>query len=177
MRRRPNERAIGLVMASGRRRADLGLAIAVGVLALDQLTKWWILSVVMQPPRLIEVTPFFNLVLVWNRGISFGLFNNSSAWNAVILSAVALAITVALIVWLWRVSQPLLAAAIGLIIGGAVGNIIDRVRFGAVCDFLDVHAFGYHWPAFNVADAAITVGAIAILYDALVRPRQAVTQR
>jgi signal peptidase II len=176
MRRRPNDRAIGLAMSSGRR-LNLGLAIAVGVLVLDQLTKWWILSVVMQPPRMIEVTPFFNLVLVWNRGISFGLFNNSSAWNAAILSAVALAITVALVIWLWRVTQPLLAAAIGLIIGGAVGNVIDRLRFGAVCDFLDLHAFGYHWPAFNVADAAITLGAIAILYDALVRPQPAATQR
>lgn len=155
----------------------LGLLIALMILALDQVSKWWILAVVMQPPRLIEVTSFFNLVLVWNRGISFGLFNNESPWNSIILTAVALMISGGLAVWLTRVRRTGTAIAIGLIIGGALGNVFDRVRFGAVCDFLDLHAFGYHWPAFNVADAAISVGAVILLYEALAEPRVAGAER
>jgi signal peptidase II len=155
----------------------LGLIIALMILALDQVSKWWILAIVMQPPRLIEVTSFFNLVLVWNRGISFGLFNNDSPWNSIILTAVALLISGGLAVWLTRVRRTGTAIAIGLIIGGALGNVFDRVRFGAVCDFLDLHAFGYHWPAFNVADAAISVGALILLYEALAEPRVAGAER
>jgi len=174
-RRPPNERLAMTAAAAmtSPRRFGLALGIALAVVALDQLTKWWILDIVMRPPRLIEVTAFFNLVLVWNRGISFGLFNSGSPWNAVILTAVAIVIVVALLIWLRRVESALLAAAIGLIVGGAIGNVIDRVRFGAVCDFLDVHAFGYHWPAFNVADSAISVGAVVLLYDALAGSRRA----
>ena len=145
-----------------------GLLVAALVAALDQASKWWILSRVMDPPRLIPVTPFFNLVLGWNRGISFGLFNSDSALNAVILPLLAVAIIAALVVWLWRSERLLIAIAIGLVIGGGGGNVVDRLRFdGAVADFLDFHAAGYHWPAFNLADAGITVGAAMLIVDSL----------
>ena len=145
----------------------VGISAAVGVIALDQASKWWILEQVMRPPRVIELTSFFNLVMGWNRGVSFGMFNTASPYNAWVLTAVALGIVAALAVWLRRAGGPFLAAAIGLVMGGALGNVIDRLRFGAVFDFLDLHAAGYHWPAFNVADSAITVGAILLVVDSL----------
>lgn len=148
-------------------RLRLGLAAAVVLFVVDQASKWLIVGVVMQPPRIIEVTPFFNLVMAWNRGVSFGLFASDSTLAPWLLTALALAIAVALVVWLARAETRLQAFAIGLIIGGALGNVIDRVRFGAVADFLDFHAAGYHWPAFNAADSAITVGVVLLLYDAL----------
>ena len=144
-----------------------GLAIAAVIVVLDQLSKWWVVEVVMNPPRTIEVTPFFNLVMGWNRGVSFGLFNTGSAVTVWLLPALAVAIVVVLAVWLSRVDRLLLGAALGSIIGGAVGNVIDRLRYGAVADFLDVHAMGYHWPAFNLADTMITVGAAVLIFDSL----------
>ena len=149
-----------------------GLMAAVLVTALDQLSKWMILEIVMQPPRIIPVTPFFNLVLVWNRGVSFGfLGQQSSEWLPWLLTALALAIVVALVWWLRRVTSGLMVLAISLVVGGALGNVVDRLRFGAVVDFLDFHAAGVHWPAFNAADSAITVGAVLILYDAIFADR------
>ncbi len=144
-----------------------GLVVAALVILFDQATKWWIIEVVMQPPRIIELTPFFNLVMGWNRGVSFGLFDGDSALNVWILPLVALAIVAALVVWLRRVQGAWLAFAIGLVIGGALGNVVDRLRFGAVADFLDFHIAGYHWPAFNVADSGITVGVAMLVLDSL----------
>lgn len=144
-----------------------GLALAALVVVLDQLSKWWILERIMLPPRVVEVTSFFNLVLTWNRGVSFGMFNTDSPLNMWILPLLALAIIVMLGIWLRRAERPILVLALGAVIGGAVGNLIDRLRFGAVADFLDVHAFGYHWPAFNIADSAITVGVAALIFDAV----------
>ncbi|MCP5366995.1 MAG: signal peptidase II [Hyphomicrobiales bacterium] len=144
-----------------------GLAIAAVVAALDQATKWWILTRVMDPPRTIEVTPFFNLVMAWNRGVSFGLFDGDSPYNAWVLTALAVAIVIALLAWLARAQGPAILAGIGLVVGGAVGNVIDRLRFGAVADFLDFHAAGLHWPAFNLADSAITLGAVLLVLDSL----------
>jgi signal peptidase II len=147
--------------------ARLGFLLALAVVAVDQASKWWVVEALMRPPRTIAVTPFFNLVLGWNRGVSFGLLDGDSPLPPWVLVAVALAIGAGLAVWLARVERPWLAAALGLILGGAVGNVIDRLRFGAVADFLDFHAFGYHWPAFNAADAAITVGALLVIADSL----------
>lgn len=144
-----------------------GLGIAALVIALDQLSKWVMLNVVMTPPRIIEVTPFFNLVYVWNRGISFGMFNTDSPWNRWTLPVVALLIVVLLVWWLRRAQHWLLITGLGLVIGGALGNVIDRALLGAVFDFLDVHAYGYHWPAFNIADSAITVGVCLLISDPL----------
>ncbi len=146
----------------------LGLVWAGLVILIDQITKWWIVSSVMSPPQEIQITPFFNLVMVWNRGISFGLFNDSGA-NAWFLSALALGIVAVLGSWLRKAPGRLLPVALGMVIGGALGNVIDRVfrDAHAVADFLDFHWNGYHWPAFNVADAAIAVGAAILVYDSL----------
>ncbi len=147
--------------------ARWGLILAALVVAADQLSKLWIVEVVMAPPRTIPVTPFFNIVLAWNRGISFGLFNRAGAAAAWVLPAVVALVIVFLAVWLVRTPRGLVGVSLGLVLGGAIGNLIDRLRIGAVIDFLDVHAMGYHWPAFNVADSAITVGALLLVADSL----------
>jgi len=147
----------------------LGLAVAVAVLVLDQASKVWILDL-MAPPRVIEVTGFLNLVLVWNRGISFGMLGDGGASQAWVLAAFGVIVAGGLVIWLQRAALPRLPSlGIGLVAGGAVGNAVDRLRFGAVVDFVDVHAAGWHWPAFNVADSAITLGVIALLLDAVLR--------
>jgi signal peptidase II len=150
----------------GRAAYGRALPLALAVILLDQASKWWILAL-MDPPRQIEVTPFFNLVLAWNRGVSFSLFHSEADYAPYVLSAVAAAVVIALLFWLPRQERLLPVLAIGLIIGGALGNVIDRLRFGAVVDFLDVHAAGWHWPAFNLADSAITLGVVGLLADGL----------
>jgi signal peptidase II len=144
----------------------LGPLAAAAVLVLDQLSKWAMIGLLAGRPDSIEVVPFFNLVMVWNHGVSFGLFNTglSRPW---IFIATALAMVAALAVWLVRVSRQWIAVPLGLIIGGALGNVLDRLRFGAVADFLDFHLGAAHWPAFNVADSAITVGVGLLLLDSL----------
>ena len=144
-----------------------GLSLAALVILLDQLIKYWITNIIMLPPRIIPVTPFFNLVLGHNRGISFGFFDGNSPLNQWLLSLVALAITATLGIWLARTDKPWVAVALGLIIGGAIGNVIDRLTGGGVVDFLDFHWGEHHWPAFNVADTGITMGAAALILDSL----------
>ena len=122
----------------------MALGLAAAVLLLDQLTKWLIVAVVMQPPRVVEVTGFFNLVLTHNTGISLGMWSGASAWKPWVLSGLALAIVAGLLVWLRRQVRTLPAAAIGLVVGGAIGNVIDRWHAPGVIDFLDFHAFGEH---------------------------------
>jgi len=141
--------------------------LAIGVLiVIDQAVKQVMLTLVFNPPRMLEVTGFFNLVPVWNTGVSFGLFGNTgtSRW---ILVAVALVIVVILLVWLARAESGIVSIALVLVIGGALGNVLDRVFYGAVIDFFDIHAFGFHWPAFNIADATIVIGTALLLYDGL----------
>ena len=149
------------------RPVPLGLLVAVLVIGLDQATKWWILAFVMDPPRVISVTPFFNLVLVWNRGISFGMFSNESSAGVWLLSFLALIIVGFLINWLRKAESKLVAISLGLIIGGALGNVIDRAVHSAVLDFLDFYIGSVRWPAFNAADSFITVGAILLIVDSL----------
>ncbi len=149
----------------------LGLALAAGVAVTDQLVKWWAVETLMAAPEGIEVLPVFNLVMVWNRGISFGMFGGA-ALPPLLLASFAGAVAIALGVWLMRAEGRWLALGLGLIIGGAVGNIVDRLRFGAVADFLDFHIGAYHWPAFNLADASITVGVALLLIDALLIRRE-----
>jgi signal peptidase II len=143
-----------------------GFLLALTVLVLDQATKWLALAS-LDPYEPMVVTPFFNLVLVWNRGVSFGMLSGDPAWGPWYLTGMSAAIGAFLIVWLYRESRVVTRVALWLVLAGAVGNIIDRLRFGAVVDFLDFHAFGYHWPAFNVADSAIVIGACLILLDSL----------
>ena len=149
----------------------LGGLIAIASIIADQATKWWILEDIMQPARVIPIAPFFNLVLTWNNGVSFGLFNNNSSLNAVILSILALAIVVFLILWLRKAENKQAAIGLGLIIGGAIGNVIDRAVHGAVVDFVDFYYAAYHWPAFNVADSCITIGAVILILDSLFSPK------
>ena len=149
----------------------IGLSVGATVVVLDQLTKWLIRDVVLDTARYIEVTGFFNIVAVWNRGVSFGLFASDSPWTPYLLSALAITISIVLIVWLRKAETTFLALALGFVIGGAIGNVFDRFIWGRVYDFLDFHAAGYHWPAFNVADAAISVGVGLILLDGFIAKR------
>jgi signal peptidase II len=169
----------------------LGLAVAALVALADQLSKacllrWFGEPVLAGPgtlPHPRPVTGFFDLVLTWNRGVSFGLFNNSDAANALVFTAAAAIIVAGLFVWLRRTREPFLAVAIGLVIGGALGNVVDRLLRGAVVDFLDFHwdqwsvcDWSQHWLnchffAFNLADSAITVGVGLMVIDGL-RPRR-----
>ena len=156
----------------------LGLATAVVVAILDQLSKALILAhFTGRAFGNDTLTPFFNLVLTLNRGMSFGMFNaalgSGGGLNVVLFSLAAVVIVVGLIYWLSRVGSPLLAVAIGLIVGGAVGNVVDRIRYGAVVDFLDFHIGNYHWPAFNLADSAICLGVVVMLFDSLLLRREA----
>lgn len=150
---------------------------------LDQLTKWWVkehffgfenpapfwqwivdFGQSMRPFDSIEITPFLNFVVVWNRGVSFGLFASDAMTGAYILSAIALVICGFFIFLLKKSNKKFQHYAIALIIAGALSNVWDRLRFGAVYDFIDFHAAGWHYPAFNVADSAITIGVILFIW-------------
>lgn len=144
------------------------------VLLADQLHKYIMLHVVrITVTGPIEVTPFFNLVMVWNPGVSFGLFNDGAEETKWMLIGVATVIVVILLRWLWQQPPKFVAMAIGLIIGGAIGNVVDRFIYGAVADFFDFHISGYHWPAFNIADSAIFIGVVLLIIDAFfLEPRR-----
>jgi signal peptidase II len=147
------------------------LALSGAILVLDQITKF-LAATHLAARHAVEVTPFLNLVLVYNPGAAFSFLASASGWQRPFFIAVALIASV-WIVWLLRrhPQQTLFSLALSLILAGAVGNVIDRILFGAVIDFLDFHAFGWHWPAFNVADAAITCGAVLLVWDGF-RPRK-----
>ena len=144
-----------------------GLGLATVALGIDQASKWWIADVVMQPPQSIPVLPFFNIVLAYNRGVSFGMFAAGSDAGRWMLIGVTGVITLFMIHWLYNATNGLKILALGLIIGGACGNIVDRMTIGAVIDFLDFYAFGYHWPAFNMADTFIFSGAALLIVESL----------
>jgi len=149
-----------------------GLVLAAIVIAADQASKWWVLQTYGDGGTgwlAATVAPFFNLVLVWNHGVSFGMFGqHGGAGQDTIMPYLLIALAAVLVAfvtrWLLRAEKPAEAAAFGLIIGGAIGNIIDRIRLGAVLDFLDFHINDWHYPAFNIADSAIVVGAGIILF-------------
>jgi signal peptidase II len=153
------------------------LALAAYVLALavvvaDQGLKYWVLEVFDLPERMTApVAGPFWLTLVWNRGVSFGFLNIGAEWTRWVLSAFSLAVAGVLVAWAWRVERLLLAVAIGCVLGGAVGNLIDRVRLGAVTDFLDVSRLGFPW-VFNIADSAINVGAALLIWELFLAPRK-----
>jgi signal peptidase II len=149
--------------------ARIGLAAALATLALDQAAKLYLLFWYDLPLREpVRVTPFLDLLVVWNRGISYGLMQQDSQLGRWVLIAVSLAAALGLSIWIRRTNGRLLAAALGLIVGGALGNVIDRLAYGAVFDFVHVHAGSYSWYVFNVADAAIVAGVIGLLYDSFV---------
>ena len=154
-----------------------GLAVAAVVAIADQLSKAWVLRLFAEQQQPVErmqpVTGFFNLVLTWNRGMSFGLFNNDATLNAAIFTVIAAVIVGGLLVWLRRAQEALIGIAIGLVIGGAIGNVVDRLWRGAVVDFLDFHLGDWHWFAFNLADAAICIGVGLMVIDSLLGRREA----
>ena len=143
------------------------------VAVLDQISKQVMIGLVFEPPRVIEVTSFFNLVPVRNTGISFGLFGGDTELARWVLVAVAVAIMIALLIWLYRAGSTYITVALVLVIGGAASNVIDRAISGGVIDFLDFHAFDVHWPAFNFADSLIVLGTAMLLYDGLFGPARA----
>jgi signal peptidase II len=144
-----------------------GVAFAGLALAVDQATKALALEFAAELERPLELLPVLNLVLVRNEGVSFGLFGAVPWWG---LAAFSVVVMVGFGVWLIRAANKLVAASLGLIIGGAAGNVIDRFRHQAVTDFLDFHVSSYHWPAFNLADAAIFVGVGLYLIDSFRGP-------
>ena len=153
-----------------------GLILAAITLVLDQVSKWWVLYVLDLPARrqvpLVEVGPLgLDLTMVWNRGVTFGLLSGDSAWNQLVLAALAAVIAAVLLRWLWRAENRMVALALGMVIGGAIGNVIDRFRFGAVVDFLHAWAWDFSWYVFNVADAGIVIGVGLLVMDALFRPQ------
>lgn len=165
--------------------------LAATAFVLDQISKWWVTEYMIRPAlgeeygisrplglwlasapeRLpfvqIPVTDFFNIVMVWNRGMSFGLLNQPTGYGPWILGLLAAAIIIVFTAWMVRSASRFQCFAIALVIGGALGNIMDRVRFGAVVDFLDFHAGDLHWPAFNVSDSCICVGVFLLIVQSI----------
>jgi signal peptidase II len=148
--------------------SPLGAWFAVATLGLDQASKWWVLAVfrLQDYPRGVAVAPFLNLVYVENRGISYGLLPlDSQLWQWLLAGFAGFAV-LAMAVWLaYGVTEKLVAASLGLIMGGAAGNAIDRLWLGGVADFIQLHAFGFYWYVFNIADAAIVAGICGLLYE------------
>lgn len=157
---------------TGVRNIIWALAIASIIIGCDQISKTYILyglDLWHRPP--ITVTSFFNLVLVWNRGVSFGMFADAGgAITPYLIMAVKCGIIGLLIFWVWHEKHLLSLSLMGSVIGGALGNMWDRAHYGAVVDFLDFHMLGYHWPAFNVADSAICIGVLALLWIEFRKP-------
>ena len=144
-------------------------AASIGFL-IDQAVKLWALfgfriDAVMQLEGPVAVTPFFDFVLVWNRGISYGLFQQDSALGRYVLIGLAVAASILLAVWIWRTSDRLLALGLGLVLGGALGNGLDRILYGAVVDLFHFHWGDFSWYVFNLADVWIVVGAALLIYD------------
>ena len=147
-----------------------GLLTAFLVLGLDQASKHWVLTHIDLPDvGSIDLLPFLSLTMVWNHGVTFGLLAHFGAVGTWLLAGIALAVVALLLRWLLRAETWPVALAIGGIAGGAIGNVIDRMRFGAVVDFIHAHAFGYSWYVFNVADAAIVCGVATLLLDGILR--------
>jgi signal peptidase II len=143
-------------------------ALAAAIVAADQLTKWAVLATFAAGEGR-ALTGFFNLVLVFNKGAAFSMLADAPGWQTPLLVAFALVAAAIVSYLIGRNPQKrLLCLGLALILGGAVGNVIDRLRFGHVVDFLDFHVLGWHWPAFNVADSAISIGAVLLILDGFV---------
>jgi signal peptidase II len=151
----------------------LGASLALATLAIDQATKLWLLFGYDLPLREpVTLAPVLDLMVVWNRGISYGLFQQNSEGGRWALVGVSIVAAVALSVWMARTPSRFLAAALALLVGGAIGNAIDRIVYGAVFDFIHFHVGTWSWYVFNVADAAIVAGVVGLLYDGFVLERR-----
>lgn len=150
------------------------MALVAATLVVDQLVKNLLLGYLLKVDgKMVSVIDgFFRLVVVWNQGVSFGLLGGDRPLPPWLLSGVAIAVCVGLFIWLRRTDRPLTGWGIGLVMGGAIGNVIDRARWGAVFDFADFHVRQWHWPAFNVADSAIVIGVGLMLIDSLIGEKQ-----
>ena len=147
------------------------LWLAILTLALDQITKLAVMARLAPYQDVISLTGFFNLVLVHNTGAAFSLFADQPGWQRVFFMVVGLVASVLMIFLLRKTrGRPLFSLSLALILGGALGNVIDRALYGHVIDFLDFHLAGWHWPAFNVADSGITVGAVLLVLDSFRKP-------
>ncbi|MEM7569977.1 MAG: signal peptidase II [Pseudomonadota bacterium] len=154
-----------------------GLWLAAIVFLLDQVSKIWILDVYDLPAKNnVDVLPFFSLTMVWNRGVSMGFFQADSDWMRWALVGLTAVIACLVIVWLRKAETRIGMLALACVLGGALGNILDRARFGAVVDFIRLHAFDYSFYVFNVADAAITVGVGLLLLEAFLSPSSEATK-
>lgn len=159
-------------MANGRRSGSgpwPWLLLAVVILLLDQVTKLAVLKA-FGPAQIKPITSFFNLVLVYNKGAAFSMLAQAGGWQRWFFTAIGIGATIFIVILLFRhTQQKLFCLALALILGGAVGNVIDRVLYGHVVDFLDFHYAGIHFPAFNVADCGITIGAGLLILDEILR--------
>ncbi|MBL4758953.1 MAG: signal peptidase II [Rhizobiales bacterium] len=144
------------------------LLIAGIAFGLDQLHKYWMLHIfdIAQKGR-VEISSFFDLVLVWNRGVSYGLFSSNGETTRIILIVLTFLAVAAILIWMFRTSSNFTALALAFIAGGAAGNLADRIIYGAVADFFSFHAFGFNWYVFNLADTAIVVGVAGLIYESL----------
>lgn len=148
----------------------LGALAAILVFMADQASKWWILNGLHLPDiGRVDLLPVLSLTMVWNRGVTFGLLNGLGPTGGWILAGVAVLVVGALGVWIWRAESRLVAVAVGAIAGGAVGNVLDRLRYGAVVDFIHLHIGAWSWYVFNVADSAIVCGVAALVIESLWR--------
>ena len=163
-----NGNALGGVGPRPATLAPFGLTIGLLALFADQLSKWWVLLRLDLPLRGdVAVLPWLDFTMVWNHGVTFGLFQAGSGGGRLTLGLLACAVVVLLVGWMHRTDRRLVAFSLGLIVGGAVGNIIDRLRYGAVVDFIRAHALGHSWYVFNVADSCIVCGIAVLLLDGL----------
>jgi signal peptidase II len=142
--------------------------LALLVLLLDQVTKVWA-EAALGYGQPVVLLPFLNLTLVYNLGAAFSFLADAGGWQRSFFIVLSSAVSLVLVVWIWRLppGARLLGSALALVLGGAVGNLVDRLAYGHVIDFIDLHAGGWHWPAFNVADSAITCGVLLLLFDGL----------
>jgi signal peptidase II len=157
--------------STGAGQGPTAYSLALAVLVGDQLSKMWFLSQGFPVGGSREVFWPFSLTMVWNKGVSFGLFRGEAEWVRWVLTIFSLVVAIVIAFWARKVSRPLLGWAFGLIMGGAVGNMIDRIRFGAVADFLDFTALKFPW-VFNVADSAISIGVVLLLIDTFLADRE-----
>lgn len=153
--------------------SSIGLMTAIVVTLIDQAHKLWMINVYdIASKGRVQVTPFLDLVFVLNKGISYGLFTQSGFSGQALLAGFAVLVAIALMIWLARAGTGIIMAlSIGCIVGGAIGNAIDRLYLGGVADFFSLHAFGFYWYVFNIADAAIVAGVLGLLYYGFVADR------
>lgn len=153
-----------------------GFSIALLIFIVDQHSKHQVLAWFMEGNQQIEVTSFFNIILAANKGVSFGMFPAGSIYAVWGLIAISLTISFLLGLWIWQSTSKMSSICYGLILGGAIGNALDRLFFNAVVDFLDIHAMGYHWYTFNIADCGIVIGAVLLVIQMLCNPTKSNAQ-